>query len=172
MTAQGLTVQDLISLLSTNSSHILNYYLALLILSLVGMLIVTPKNFKTPVNYLYTLLVYAAAIPGILAIILLVYNFFYLRSNLMQLEVITYYLPIIAMIILFVIINKTIPLKRIPGFDKISGLFSIIIVTFLITYLIQKVFIGIFFIGSIMQLLVIFIVLLVIVKIGWNKVMK
>lgn len=167
-----MTVQDLINQLSNNSSTILNYYIALLVLALVGMLIVTPKNFKAPINYFYTALVYAVAIPGILAIILLVYNFFYLRANLMQLEVLTYYLPIIAMLVLFVIINKTIPLKRIPGFDKISGLFAIIVVTFLITYLIQKIFIGIFFIGSITQLLVIFIVLLVIVKIGWNKVIK
>lgn len=167
-----MTVQDLINQLSSNSSTILNYYIALLVLALVGMLIVTPKNFKAPINYFYTALVYAVAIPGILAIILLVYNFFYLRANLMQLEVLTYYLPIIAMLVLFVIINKTIPLKRIPGFDKISGLFAIIVVTFLITYLIQKIFIGIFFIGSITQLLVIFIVLLVIVKIGWDKVIK
>ncbi len=167
-----MTVQDLINQLSSNSSTILNYYIALLVLALVGMLIVTPKNFKAPINYFYTALVYAVAIPGILAIILLVYNFFYLRANLMQLEVLTYYLPIIAMLVLFVIINKTIPLKRIPGFDKISGLFAIIVVAFLITYLIQKIFIGIFFIGSITQLLVIFIVLLVIVKIGWDKVIK
>ncbi|TCI93073.1 hypothetical protein [Tenacibaculum sp. M341] len=167
-----MTVQDLINQLSSNSSTILNYYIALLVLALMGMLIVTPKNFKAPINYFYTALVYAVAIPGILAIILLVYNFFYLRANLMQLEVLTYYLPIIAMLVLFVIINKTIPLKRIPGFDKISGLFAIIVVTFLITYLIQKIFIGIFFIGSITQLLVIFIVLLVIVKIGWDKVIK
>ncbi len=167
-----MTVQDLIYLLSNNSSIIINYYIALLVLTLIGMLIVTPKNFKTPVNYIYTILVYALAIPGILAIILLVYNFFFLKTNLINLEVITYYLPIVAMVILFLLINKTIPLKSIPGFDKISGLFMMIFVAFIVTYFIQKVFIGIFFIGSFMQLIVIFIVLLVVLKIGWDKFIK
>lgn len=168
-----MTVQDLINIItSSNTSHVLNYYIALLLLSLIGMLFVNSSNFKSPINYLYTTLIYLIAIPGILAIILLVYNFFYLKSNLMQLEVLTYYLPILAMLILFIIINKTIPLKYIPGFNKISGLFAVIFISFLFTYLIQKVFIGIFFIGSITQLFGIFIVMLIVLKIGWDKVIK
>jgi len=158
-----MTVQDLIDIITTsNTSHILNYYIGLLIASLLGMLFVNSSNFKSPINYLYTALIYLIAIPGILAVILLVYNFFYLKSNLLRLEVLTYYLPIIAMVVLFVIISKTVPLKRIPGFDKISGLFMVIFIAFIFTYLIQKVFIGIFFIGSMTQLLIIFVVMLVV----------
>lgn len=167
-----MTVQDLINNITSNSEFILNYYIGLLVVSLLGMLFVNSNNFKAPINYLYSILIYLIAIPGTLAIILLTYNFFYLKSNLMQLEVVVYYLPIIAIVVLFAIINKTVSLKYIPGFDKISGLFSIIFVTFIFTYLIQKVFIGIFFIGSITQLLVIFGVLFIVLKVGWSKVIK
>ncbi|CAL2089073.1 hypothetical protein [Tenacibaculum sp. 190524A02b] len=167
-----MTVQDLINLLSNNSSVIINYYVVLLVISLCGLLFITNQNFKKPINYIYSVLIYAAVIPGLLSVILVVYSFFFLRKNLIHLEIITYYLPIIAMIVLLLIIKKTIPLQRIPGFDRLSGLFIIIFIAFIITYFIQKIFIGIFFIGSITHLLGIFIVLLILLKIGWNKFVK
>jgi len=167
-----MTVQDLINLLSNNSSIIINYYVALLVISLCGLLFVTNQNFKKPINYIYSILIYATVIPGLLSVILVVYSFFFLRRNLIHLEIITYYLPIIAMIVLLLIIKKTIPLHRIPGFDRLSGLFIIIFIAFIVTYFIQKIFIGIFFIGSITHLLGIFIVLLILLKIGWNKFVK
>ncbi|WP_370424538.1 hypothetical protein [Tenacibaculum dicentrarchi] len=167
-----MTVYDLINILAENSSTILNYYIFLLVIVLLGLLFSNAINFKSPLIYLYTVLIYAVAIPGLLAIILVIYNFFFLRKNLMQLQLVTYYLPIIAMILLFLIIKKTLPLKEIPGFDKLSGLFIILFITFLITYFIQKAIIGVFFIGSFTQLIAIFLVLLVVLKLGWNKFVK
>ncbi|SOS47755.1 conserved membrane hypothetical protein [Tenacibaculum dicentrarchi] len=167
-----MTVYDLINILAENSSTILNYYIFLLVIVLLGLLFSNAINFKSPLIYLYTVLIYAVAIPGILSVILVVYNFFFLRKNLLQLELITYYLPIIAMVLLLLLIKKTVPLKEIPGFDKLSGLFIILFITFLITYFIQKAIIGVFFIGSFTQLIAIFLVLLVVLKLGWNKFVK
>ncbi len=167
-----MTVYDLINILSNNSNTIINYYVALLLVILLGLLFSNMIRPKSPILYVYSILIYALAIPGLLAIILVVYNFFFLRKNLMQLQLVTYYLPIIAMILLFLIIKKTLPLKEIPGFDKLSGLFIILFITFLITYFIQKAIIGVFFIGSFTQLIAIFLVLLVVLKLGWNKFVK
>ncbi|WBX73571.1 hypothetical protein PG913_12180 [Tenacibaculum pacificus] len=167
-----MTVYDLINILTTNSGNILNYYILLFVIILIGLLFSNIIRPKSPILYVYSVLIYAVAIPGLLSIILVVYNFFFLRKNLMQLQLVTYYLPIIAMILLFLIIKKTLPLKEIPGFDKLSGLFIILFITFLITYFIQKAIIGVFFIGSFTQLIAIFLVLLVVLKLGWNKLVK
>ncbi|MBE7629449.1 hypothetical protein [Tenacibaculum piscium] len=167
-----MTVYDLINILTTNSSNILNYYILLFVIVLIGLLFSNMIRPKSPILYVYSALIYAIAIPGLLSIILVVYNFFFLRKNLMQLQLVTYYLPIIAMVLLFLIIKKTLPLKEIPGFDKLSGLFIILFITFLITYFIQKAIIGVFFIGSFTQLIAIFLVLLVVLKLGWNKLVK
>ncbi len=167
-----MTLQDLINLLSTNSDSIINYYVVLLVLSLLGLLFVKRQDFKPPITYLYSGLIYAVAIPGILAVILLLYNLFFLRKNLINLKVVSYYLPIVAMVVLLLIIKKTVPLKRIPGFNRLSGLFMVIFIALIITYFVQKIFIGVFFIGSFMQLAAIFIVLLVILKLGWDKFTK
>ncbi|WP_233883040.1 hypothetical protein [Tenacibaculum piscium] len=167
-----MTVYDLINILAENSATILNYYIFLLVIILLGLLFSNVINFKSPIIYLYTVLIYAISIPAILAIILVVYNFFFLHKNLLQLELVTYYLPIIAMLVLLLIIKKTVPLKEIPGFDKLSGLFIILFITFLSTYFIQKAIIGVFFIGSFTQLIIIFLVLLVLLKLGWDKLVK
>lgn len=167
-----MTVQDIINLLSNKSNIIINYYVALLIVSLCGLLFVKAQDFKAPINYLYTILIYAAVIPGLLSIILVVYNFFFLGQNLITLQVVTYYLPIIAMIVLLLIIKKTIPLQRIPGFSRLSGLFIMIFIAFIVTYFIQRIFVGIFFIGSFIHLIGIFIVLLIVLKIGWSRFVK
>lgn len=167
-----MTVYDLINILTKNSNTILNYYILLFVIALIGLLFANSIRAKTPIVYVYSALIYAIIIPGLLAIILVIYNFFFLRKNLMQLELVTYYLPIIAMLFLLLIIKKTLPLKEIPGFDKLSGLFVILFITFLITYFVQRAVIGIFFIGSFTQLIVIFLVLLVVLKLGWNKLVK
>ncbi|MBE7689923.1 hypothetical protein [Tenacibaculum piscium] len=167
-----MTVYDLINILAENSATILNYYIFLLVIILLGLLFSNVINLKSPIIYLYTVLIYAISIPAILAIILVVYNFFFLHKNLLQLQLVTYYLPIIAMLVLLLIIKKTVPLKEIPGFDKLSGLFIILFITFLSTYFIQKAIIGVFFIGSFTQLIVIFLVLLVLLKLGWDKLVK
>jgi len=107
-----MTVYDLINILSNNSNTIINYYVALLLVILLGLLFSNMIRPKSPILYVYSILIYALAIPGLLAIILVVYNFFFLRKNLMQLQLVTYYLPIIAMILLFLIIKKNTSFKR------------------------------------------------------------
>ncbi|CAM1361385.1 hypothetical protein [Tenacibaculum xiamenense] len=167
-----MTVQDIIDLIDKNSSAILNYYIVLGIISLIGLLFVNRDNFKSPITYAYTFLIYASVIPGLLALMLIVYNLFFLKRNLLHLPVLTYYLPVIAMGVLLLIIKKTVSLKEIPGFERLSGLFMLIFVTLIITYFVQKIFIGVFFIGSVSYLIGLFVVLLLVLKVGWNKLVK
>lgn len=167
-----MTVQDIINWFGSNPKLVLGYFIALAIFSLLGLLFVSPKNFKPPVSYLYSGLVYGVSIPGLLSIVLIVYNFFYLKSNLLQLDIMTYYVPLVATIAILIIINKTIPMQSIPGFEKLSGLFMIIIITFIITYILQRMFFGVFFIGRFEHLLLLFLGLLIGIRIAWARIMK
>lgn len=143
-----MTIQEIINQFDNNSGLILNYYIVLLVFCLLGLLFVKPNNFKSPINYVYTALIYALCIPALLSSILLLYSFFFLRENLLQVNALAYFLPIVSLVLLLFIIKKTIPLKAIPGFEKISGLFMLIIVTFIVTYVLQRMFFGVFFIGG------------------------
>ncbi|WP_034228846.1 hypothetical protein [Aquimarina pacifica] len=167
-----MTVQDFITWFGSNSNIVLSYYVVIILISLIGMLFVKPPNFRPPITYLYSMIVYAVTIPGLFALILLLYSFFFLRTNLLQVDLITYFVPILAMIITLVIVNKTVEMSKIPGFGKLSGLFVLIIVTFVITYVLQRMFFGVFFVGRIQHLVVFFLVLLFVLKIAWNRIVK
>ena len=167
-----MTIQDILNIFSANADVLLTYYVALLVLALVGLLLVNEANFKSPITYVYTVLVYASAVPGLIAAILLLYNFFFLKKNLLELSLVTHYMPVLAMLLLLFIVNKTVTLKRVPGFQKLSGLFSTIGIALVLTYLVQKIFVGVFFVGSISMLIGVFIILLILLKLGWNRLVK
>jgi len=167
-----MTVQQLIDLLGSHPKLILSYFVIIVIISLVGLLFVTPKNYSKSIGYMYSVLVYAVAIPGLLSIILILYNFFFLKANLLGLDISIYFVPLAAMILTLVVINKTVSMSQIPGFDKLSGLFLLIMITFIITYVLQRMFFGVFFIGKIQYLIVFFLALLFGIKVAWSKIMK
>ncbi|WP_378178340.1 hypothetical protein [Aquimarina sp. SS2-1] len=167
-----MTVQDFINWFGNNPNLVLGYFAIIIAFSLIGLLFVKPSNFKPPINYLYGILIYAVTIPGLLALVLLLYSFFFLKINLLQVDLIAYFVPLIATIITLVIINKTIPMSRIPGFGKLSGLFILIMIAFIITYILQRMFFGVFFVGRFQYLILFFLVLLLGVKIAWDRIVK
>ena len=165
-----MTIQDIIDWFGSNPNAILTYFAVFLILSLSGLLLSNKLDFKPPVNYLYTILMYAVTIPGLLAFVLLLYGLFINKTNLLQVNLLVYFLPIFASIINIIIIKKTIPLEAIPGFDKLSGMFILIIVAFVITFILQRMFFGVFFMGNFLHLIGLFLILLVALRFAWKKV--
>jgi len=167
-----MTVQDIINWFGRHPQMVLTYFVVMVLLALIGLLFVRPSNFKPPINYAYGALIYAVTIPGLLSLVLILYSFFFLKANMLQLDLMSYFVPLIATVITLVIINRTIPMKSIPGFDKLSGLFILIIATFIITYVLQKMFFGVFFIGRFQYLVLFFLALLIGVKIAWDRIIK
>lgn len=167
-----MSIQDLINWLNHNSLFVLGYFTIILALSLIGLLIFRGKSVNLFTRYCYSLLVYAVAIPGIFSLMLTLYSFLFLRQNLLQLDLIVYTVPIIASLITLSIINKTIKMTYIPGFQRLSGLFTLIIIVTFVAYFLQKMFFGILIIGSLKTFLLLFVVLLVIAQIAMNKIKK
>lgn len=167
-----MTVQDIINWFGTNPNLIYGYFAILIGIAVLGLLFLRATHFKPPITYLYTLLVYGLTIPGLLALILVLYSFFFLKVNFLELNVLAYFVPLIAMVIGLLLIKKTIRMSRIPGFDKLSGLFIMVIITFIITYVLQRMFFGVFFIGRFEHLLLLFVGLLIVLRIAWSKIMK
>ena len=167
-----MTIQELIDLIGNHPKYVLSYFISLGMLSLVGLLLVRQRDFKPPLSYLYGILIYATTIPGLLSLVLLLYNFFFLKANLLTLNFTTYYIPLLSMILILIIVNKTIPIKHIPGFGRLSGLFMIIMITFITTYILQKMFFGVLFIGKIQYLILLFIILFIGIKFAWNRLIK
>lgn len=167
-----MNIQDIINWLALHPNQIISYFLVFFAISLIGKLYINKNNINSPIKYLYSVLTYATFIPGSISVLLLLYNIFYLKKNLLSLNLVTYFLPITAMITILIIINKTVDTSDIPGFKKLQSLFTIFFITIVITYVLQRMFFGVFFVGKIQYLLVFFIFLFFGIKIAWNRLTK
>jgi len=121
-------------------------------------------------HFFYGILVYLACIPGLFALTLCGYTFLFERQSLLNVNVLIYFLPVLSMALTLWIVSKRESMERIPGFQKLSGLMTIIISTFIIILLFQKTRIWVLFVGSIWWIIGIFAILFIIIKIAWEKV--
>jgi hypothetical protein len=105
-----------------------------------------------PWKYVYSAIVYATCLPGLLATVLTSYDLVFRRANLLDMNLV-YTLPIVSMIGTLVIIGRKVDFEPLPGFGRLSGLMAILGLTFIAIIVIMKTHIFLFFGGSIWTLL-------------------
>jgi len=108
----------------------------------------------SPWRYIYALLVYASCVPGVGAAVVTAYTLFFTRENLLDKNLLVYGLPIVSMALTLGLIRKNVAFDDVPGFDRLSGLLTLIAVTFVVLLAIRKTFVGVIFVGSIAKLAV------------------
>jgi hypothetical protein len=106
-----------------------------------------------PWKYCYSVLVYLACVPGLFASVLTAYTLFLSRENLLDVNPLVYFLPVVSMVVTLVLMRKNVDFKEVPGFDRLSGLMVMIGCSFAIALVIQKTNLFLFFGGSIEKLL-------------------
>ncbi len=166
-----MTLQDLLNWFGQHQYWVLGYFVTLLVLTIITTLLVN-KNTIGGLKYFMSLLVYGVAVPGILALILVLYSLFILRASLLQVSVVAYFVPILAAVLTLFIMNKKVKMNQIPGFRRLSSLVMLIVISFIIVFVLQKMFFGILFVGGFTQLLMVFIVVLVVLKLAWSRFTK
>ncbi|MCB0346219.1 MAG: hypothetical protein KDD66_13965, partial [Bdellovibrionales bacterium] len=122
--------------------------------------------------WLHSLLVYAACIPGILAAVLTAYSLFFLRANLLEANLLVYFLPIASMIATLCFLAKSMSFDAIPGFDRLSGLMTVIAVTFILVLALERTRIWLFFGGSIAKLAALVAGLFLLLRWGTNALFR
>lgn len=156
-------------MMGENPSLIMIYFIGLPILSFIMTWITNEDSYKSPWKFVYSGLVYGACIPGIFATMLVAYSMFFENKSLLQVNFFVYFLPIISMFAVLLILSRKLHLENIPGFDKISGLIFMIIAASMVVFLLSRMRIWTVFIGSIWHLFGLFIVLLVIFRVGFKR---
>jgi len=102
-----------------------------------------------PWKYLYSGLVYLVCVPGMFAGVITAYTLFFSHENLLDANLLVYFLPLAAMVATLVLIRKNVSFAEVPGFDRLSGLMVMVACSFVIALVIQKTRIFVFFGGSI-----------------------
>jgi len=112
-----------------------------------------PERGKLPPwKYLYAVLVYLVCVPGMFSAVITAYSLFISRENLLDANLLVYFLPLVSMIATLVLIRKNVSFDDVPGFDRLSGLMVMVGCSFVIALVIQKTRIFVFFGGSIEKL--------------------
>ncbi len=166
-----MTTQDLINLFSGNQYYVLGYFGVIFILSALVTLTVNRENIGN-LKYLMSFLVYAVAIPGVLSVLLVLYKLLMLRESLLDVSIIAYFVPIIAMVVTLLLLNRKIKLEKLPGFQRLSGLVVIITIAFIIIFILQRTYFGVLILGSFVQVILVFGVLMIVLRMAAKKLMK
>ncbi len=164
-----MTLQQLFDIIGENPTLIIIFFLGLPILSLIMIWITGEDAYKSPWKYIYSALIYLTCVPGIFATLLVAYNLFFGHKSLLDVNLFVYFLPIFSMIGTLLILSRKIHLDEIPGFDKISGLVFMITAASITIFILDKMRILVFFYGSIWYLIGLFVVLLVIFRVGFKR---
>ncbi|MCZ7647156.1 MAG: hypothetical protein M5U26_18195 [Planctomycetota bacterium] len=120
-------------------------------------------------RYLYSVLIYVACVPGIFAAVVTGYMLFFRNADLTRVNVLVYFLPIASMVATIFLVNKAVPLQRVPGFDRLSGLMLMLGISFALALMIQRTHIFAFFGAGIETLFTIALVLFGLLKLGGRK---
>lgn len=166
-----MTIQKIIEACESKEEYIWIYYSILFTINIISLIFQNKSNFNF-FKYIFSTIIYLFTIPGILALITVLYLLMFQQQNILALNITTYYIPIIFMAINLYIINKRVPLSIIPGFKNIAGLISLISITCILIFILQRTYFGVLFLGSTTQLFVVFFMIFILIKYSFKRVFK
>ena len=164
-----MTLQDIFNYLGENPIPVLIYFTLMPLTAIIAGIMSKNEGHESPWCFLYSALIYATCVPGIFALTLTGYTFFFERQSFLRVNVLVYFLPIVIMIATLLLINRNVDMRDIPGFNKLSGLLMVIFACFFVMFILQRMHIFTVFFGSIWHLFGLFIVLFAVFKFGADK---
>ena len=133
-----MTLGEFFDAVSDNTGLLLGYFLIIPLIALLALLFSKGQGHLSSWKYLFTVLIYLVCIPGIFAVSLSVYLFLFERRSIMETNIFTQVLPILSMILTLVLIRKQVSFDQVPGFDKISGLITILAVLIGVMWILDR----------------------------------
>ena len=164
-----MTLNDFFKLIGENPSYILMYFSLIPIAVLVAGIMGRGEGALSPWREFYSLLIYMVCIPGIFATALSVYYFLFERHPILDTDLLTQVLPICSMIATLLLIKRNVSFDDIPGFQKISGLMSLIVATFAFMWFIDRTHLVAITYIPFWQVILIFVVLYLCIRWGWSR---
>ena len=158
-----MTLAQFFEVCSKNASITLFYFIATPLTALLAGIFGKGEGHLSPWKYLYSFLIYAVTIPGIFAVSLSVYMFFFERGSIMEANIFTQILPIVSMFLTLSIIRRNVELDQIPGFGRLSSLKLMVTIVLIVMWILEKTNLFVFtympFWQFILMLVAVFVVL-------------
>ncbi len=133
-----MTLEELFQQIAENPAYIIFYFSIIPFAAFLAGLLGKGEGHMSPWKYLYSALIFLVSVPGIFSVTLSVYFFLFEKRPIMQTDVFTQIIPVLSMVITLLAIRKNVNLDYIPGFDKMSGLITMITASLAIMWFIDR----------------------------------
>jgi hypothetical protein len=168
-----MTMETLIEGLASHPSLVAGFLLAVPLL--VWGLVVwhgAGRGDLRPWRYLHAVLLHVAVFPGVLALLLLGYQLFMRRGDLLGLPLVVYYLPPVAMGAALMGIRRATALEHLPGFGRLRGFVVAVVAAFLLAWGMMRTGIRLFFFSSIWTFFLLVAILYACLRWGLRKLSR
>lgn len=164
-----MTLAQFFEVCSQNASVTLFYFIATPLTAFLASIFGRGEGHLSPWKYLYSFLIYAVTIPGIFAVSLSIYRFFFERGSIMDANIYTQILPIVSMFITLSIIRRSVDLDQIPGFGRLSSLMLLVSIVLLVMWIMEKTNLFVFTYMPFWQFILLLIAVFVILRLLFKK---
>ncbi|MEZ5039983.1 MAG: hypothetical protein R2828_08825 [Saprospiraceae bacterium] len=166
-----MTLEELFQKIADNPAYVIFYFSIIPFAALLAGLLGKGEGDISPWKYLYSTLIYLVSVPGIFSVSLSIYFFLFEKRPILQTDIFTQVIPIVSMVATLLIIRKNVNLDYIPGFDKLSGLITMISATLAIMWFIDRTKLYVISFVRFEVVIGIFIALLVIIRYAWKSIL-
>jgi len=166
-----MTLEELFQQIAENPAYIIFYFSIIPFAAFLAGLLGKGEGHMSPWKYLYSALIFLVSVPGIFSVTLSVYFFLFEKRPIMQTDVFTQIIPVLSMVITLLAIRKNVNLDYIPGFDKMSGLITMITASLAIMWFIDRTRIWVVSYVRFEVVIGFFIVLLILIRFGWKRIL-
>ncbi len=166
-----MTLEELFQQIAENPAYLIFYFSIIPFAAFLAGLLGKGEGHEPPWKYLYSALIFLVSVPGIFSVTLSVYFFLFEKRPIMETDVFTQIIPVLSMVITLLAIRKNVNLDYIPGFDKMSGLITMITASLAIMWFIDRTRIWVVSIVRFEVVIGFFIVLLILIRFGWKKIL-
>jgi len=169
-----MTLQEFFDFLSANPIWVLAYFLLVPFAAFITNRLSGARGLQSPWAQTYSVIVFLVAVPGLLAVVLNIYQFLFERQSILLMNLYTQVLPIVSFIATLFIIKRNVHVDQIPGFGKISGLIVMIFGGFAVMWALDRT--RIFFVAfrymPFHYVIGIFVGILIFIRFGWRRLFR
>ena len=164
-----MTLGEFLNVCESSSALILFFAIALPLTAFLSKLFGNGQGHKSPWKYLYAGLMYFACIPGIFALTLNLYLLIFEKGSILEANIYTQILPVLVMVVTLWLIKWNVEFDDIPGFGKLGSLILVLTVLISILFILEKTHIFVISFIPFHYFIVVFILMLVILRIGMKR---
>lgn len=165
-----MTLGDLFVILNKNPVIVLFYFTSIPLSAYLAYLLGRDDGHLSPWKYLYSTLVYLIAVPGLFAITLSIYLFLFENRSILDTDLIIQVVPILSMVLTLWLIRLNVSFDLIPGFKKLSGLITVILVVLIFMWVVDRMRFIVFTRMSFTTVIVILVAMIIGLRWGWRRV--